>query len=570
MPQEARRERTVQFRDFAKGMNQTSARTALRDDELFFLENVQPIGAGQLLVVPPPAPSIATLAGIATLWGITIKLAGVETARLVTVNNDGSMTAVNPLNGATTPIATAGTVTTKARLTMWQDTPLLIGDLTNGYFSWDGATLNKYPLALTGNTTNGSAVITSVAPNTTGLIAAMHLLSANFPAGTTIKSVDSGTQLTASANATATTTGVAITIGAGAPTSVADIATFEGRAFLVSASRAITLTAPASFTDFQTADGALTTTITDSVFAGQITRLLSALEVLWTIGPAAVNAISNVQLGTGNVTTLSNTNIVANVGTLLPSSVSSFFRTFLMLAPYGVYAIVGATPQKLSEQLDGLFPNLSFGSDQPSGIVSINRVFVWCVLVTFTDPATNVGRPVLLCFSRNAWFIGSQGSGLTWIASLVNLTTGVPELWGTDGTNIFKCFAGTTPGAYTIKTKLYDFGAFTQKKQLLRIAIDIQNPGATVNLTATATNEFGLTNTIPLNPIVSVLMFVGTASITFIGGGSVAIVWTIASVSVEGFANIAGDYIGLTLSGASLPFTISGIAMNIEWLGEWT
>src|SRR5436309_1253176 len=317
-------------------MNQTSARTALRDDELFFLENVQPIGAGQLLVVPPPAPSIATLAGIATLWGITIKLAGVETARLVTVNNDGSMTAVNPLNGATTPIATAGTLTTKARLTMWQDTPLLIGDLTNGYFSWDGATLNKYPLALTGNTTNGSAVITSVAPNTTGLIAAMHLLSANFPAGTTIKSVDSGTQLTASANATATTTGVAITIGAGAPTSVSDIATFEGRAFLVSASRAITLTALASFTDFQTADGALTTTITDSVFAGQITLLLSALEVLWTIGPAAVNAISNVQLGTGNVTTLSNTNIVANVGTLLPSSVSSFFRTFQMLAPYGV------------------------------------------------------------------------------------------------------------------------------------------------------------------------------------------------------------------------------------------
>src|SRR5437660_12652875 len=99
MPATTTKERTVQFRNFEKGMNQTSARTALRDDELFFLENVQPIGAGQLLVVPPPAPAIATLAGIATLWGITIKLAGVETARLVTVNSDGSMTAVSPLNG---------------------------------------------------------------------------------------------------------------------------------------------------------------------------------------------------------------------------------------------------------------------------------------------------------------------------------------------------------------------------------------------------------------------------------------------------------------------------------------
>src|SRR5437867_11814337 len=100
-------------------MNQTSARTALRDDELFFLEQTQPIGPGQLQILPPPAPAISTLAGIATLWGITIKLAGVETARLVTVNNDGSMTAVNPLNGSTTPIATAWNATSKAQQTMW-------------------------------------------------------------------------------------------------------------------------------------------------------------------------------------------------------------------------------------------------------------------------------------------------------------------------------------------------------------------------------------------------------------------------------------------------------------------
>src|SRR6266511_2428469 len=175
MPQERRPEETKQYRDFGRGINQTSARTAIRDDELFWLENVQPIGNGNLQILPPPAASIATIAaGVATLWGFTIKLAGVQTSRLFTVNNDGSMSQINPSTGAVVTVAPAATVTTKARLSMWQDTPLLISD-TNGYFSWDGITLLKYPVALTGNTINLSPTITAIAPNTTGLTVGMHL-----------------------------------------------------------------------------------------------------------------------------------------------------------------------------------------------------------------------------------------------------------------------------------------------------------------------------------------------------------------------------------------------------------
>jgi hypothetical protein len=497
--------KTLHYRNFSEGINQTASRPALKDTELWYAENVQPIGSGQLKVLPPPAPPIATIAaGIATMWGETIKISGVETSRLITVNNDGSMNSVDPTNGNVTNIASIATpnpVSTKARMAMWQDNPLLIGDPTHGLYSWDGTTLTSIPSP--------------------------------------------------------------------APANIFDVAVFQGRACLISGTRAITLSAPAVYSDYATVDGAFTYTITDSVFTGSIKRLLSALEVLWTIGPSAVNAISNVQITAGNVTSISNTNIVANVGTNLPSSVTSFFRTFLFLTPYGVYAIVGATPQKLSDSLDGLFPNLTFGSDQPAGVVSLSRIFVWTVLVNYTDPLTNVMRPVLLCLSRNAWFIASQGN-LTWITSLVNLTTGEPELWGTDGTNIYKCFAGTVPGYFRFDTKFFDFGAFTQRKQMLRLAVETQSPKGNINMTATVTNEESVSTTVSLQAGSLVLVFVGTAAIQFTGSGGNPIYWDITSFSFVGPVNMAGDYLGITISGTSLPFTVSGLGMEIGQLGEWT
>lgn len=62
---------------------------------------------------------------------------------------------------------------------------------------------------LTGNTTSGSAVVTALS-STASMRVGMPTRSANFPAGTVIKTVDSGTQVTMSKPSSATTTGVNI------------------------------------------------------------------------------------------------------------------------------------------------------------------------------------------------------------------------------------------------------------------------------------------------------------------------------------------------------------------------
>ena len=155
---------------------------------------------------------------------------------------------------------------------------------------------------------------------------------------------------------------------------------------------------------------------------------------------------------------------------------ASFFRTFLFLAPYGVYAIVGATPQKLSDDLDGLFPLLHEDPTHvnPAATFSLNDVFMWAVYVHYHDPLQG-HRPILLCFARNAWFVASQGNDLTYIASLVDPETGDPQLWGTNGSGVFRCFAGTGPNVYQWQTKLWDFGAFTTRKQALRLGFEFSN-----------------------------------------------------------------------------------------------
>lgn len=64
--------------------------------------------------------------------------------------------------------------------------------------------------ALTGNTTNTSAVVTNIVPNTTGLVAGWSFSGLGIPASSYILSVDGATQVTMTANATATAAGVAI------------------------------------------------------------------------------------------------------------------------------------------------------------------------------------------------------------------------------------------------------------------------------------------------------------------------------------------------------------------------
>lgn len=557
--------RTIGWREFA-GVNLTSVRTAIEDREWAWMENAIPIGGGNVKLVPGPAPLAtsgdALPATLARSYGFV--LAGDPV--LIVIGADGSLTEVNVATGVVDTMAAAATVTTAARMTIWEDTRLLIIDST-GYFFWDGTTFVTAGATKTGNTTNTSPVITNIG-STAGLFADMPVSGSGIPAGALILSVDSGTQITLTVNATATASGVTLTFGTAKTGSA--IAVFEGRVWIKTARRTIEYSAPATFADFNLTHGAGSEVLTDPVFIGSITNLLTALQQLWIVGEGAVNAISNVQTtGSPLTTTFNNTNIVSAVGSNFPSSVSSFFRTVVFLTQYGIYAIVGATPQKLSDKLDGLFPALDLDADCPHAIGTVHNVFIWAVLVPYVPPpGTGVGaaRALLLCFAQGKWFFMSE-TALTWITSVV--VDGQPTLWGTDGDALFQLAADPTePVDYVIKGKLFDFGDATQQKLLNRIGMEFLSDNA-VSPTLTVENEY----TEQMVELVG-----GGNALTFMGQNLVPLTFTNNLMFVSGGLQLIrqgrdiglrGNYLGMTLTGTEPVWTLSGLAMEIRAGGKW-
>jgi hypothetical protein len=354
-----------------------------------------------------------------------------------------------------------------------------------------------------------------------------------------------------------------------------DIAVFEGRAWLVTAPRTITFTSPNTNNDFNAANGSGSVTISDSAFTGSIVRLLSALEQLWIVGNSAVNAITNVSTtGSPLTTTFSLTNIVSNVGSPYPSSVNAFFRTFIFLNHYGVYAIVGATPQKLSDKLDGLFNVLSLaGADNPSATFALYDIFHWACLVTLVDPFSRGTFPVLMMFSQGKWFLARQGDSLKWIAGVPS-TTGDPQVWGTDGTNIYRLFAGAAidPVPYLIKSKMFDFGEWTQVKHWDYFGLEFTSQNTVVNPTVVIENEQQQLVSPTLVSPTNVLQFIGAGGVplNFVGVGT--IVWVGSGIQLlMNAANIGiwGHYFGFTMSGTEAPWTWSSYAFGTIEAGRW-
>src|SRR5262245_61665766 len=75
------------FRDFA-GINTQAARQAIQPNQFSWLENIMPIGPGNLLVVPAPSDARASLAGLSIYYRHEYNIS--NTAYLFLACTDGS------------------------------------------------------------------------------------------------------------------------------------------------------------------------------------------------------------------------------------------------------------------------------------------------------------------------------------------------------------------------------------------------------------------------------------------------------------------------------------------------
>ena len=265
------------------------------------------------------------------------------------------------------------------------------------------------------------------------------------------------------------------------------IAVYAGRVW-ISIRRTITFTAPNSTTDFNVANAAGSFVMTDSSFIGFINKLWSTLDNLWIFGDSSINTISNVVVDTGNITTFSNVNLSTSIGTIFPRSVLTYLRQVFFATSFGVYAQVGATPKRLSSDIDGTIALIDFDRAVIGALGIHNEIMVFLLFCFYNDPRLCVTRPIMLTWFDDKWYISEQGDDLTLIAYVED--NGRYRVFGTDGNLFYELFV--TPGIpHRLESPLLDLDDAVVNKEFSRLQASIAIGRIVLNVEVTPETETG-------------------------------------------------------------------------------
>jgi len=288
-----------------------------------------------------------------------------------------------------------------------------------------------------------------------------------------------------------------------------------------------------------------------------------------------VTVTAPVYSGTGSVlspsvTTFSDVNLVTDMGTDMPDSVVPYHRTLVFATDYGVYGLTGATPQKLSDHLDGVYQN--FNNEviaSSAGIVSIFDILCVAFLFQYQDPLTGTTRSLMAIFFNKKWFFSSQVSGMTFIAPA--LYNDAPVLYGTDGSSLFRLFDNaTTAIAQTIKTKLWDMENPLVTKQAFKFGME------TVNSDGASTFNINIDTEIKSQAYSSA----ANNTVTWYNNAGQVAVWKnnssqIANWLASGYVfsrqdvSAVGNYLGATITSSSPKIVYSGVHLQYQPRTPW-
>jgi hypothetical protein len=340
------------------------------------------------------------------------------------------------------------------------------------------------------------------------------------------------------------------------------VASFSGRVWIAQG-RTVYYSAAGSYSDF-TSVSAGAVTLTDSTLHGNIQYLLSANNFLYIFGDDSINVFSDVRVTTSGQTLFTNTNVSASVGSKRPFAIFPYFRSVLFMNDYGVYALVGSTTSKLSDSLDGIFPNIDFNSPIYAGQVLINNILCAAFNFRYYDATfTNSYRYVQAVFFEKKWFITSQNDSLAYITSVP--VAGKITLYGTTNNQLIKLYSDTSGNAVTsrVQTALMPMGDPIRTKQALKFGIEATSSNSVI-MSATVDSERGSS---PAYALQSAVYWTNNnlQTISWINNSSAVILWL--STGYELFKSDAaqyGKYLGLTVTSNSAGFIYNGFEFEHE------
>jgi hypothetical protein len=341
---------------------------------------------------------------------------------------------------------------------------------------------------------------------------------------------------------------------------IVDVATFSGRVW-VAAGRTVYYSAAGSYSDF-TSVSAGSLVLTDSTLHGNIQSLMSANNFLYIYGDDSINVFSDLRVTSTGATLFTNTNVSASVGSKRPYAIFPYFRSVLFMNDYGMYALVGSTTSKISDQLDGIFPNIDFTLPVTAGQVLLNNILCAAFNFTYKDPSSGP-RQIQAVFFDKKWFLTSQGA-LDFVTSAP--VGGLITLYGTAGSALYKLYSDSSASINSkIQTALSPLKDPIRTKQALKFGVEATiNYGATFNITVDS--ETGS------SPVYSLAN--GTATwvnnlnnpVDWLNDSSSIIQWLQASgyFLYKSDAQQYGKYLGLTMTSSDPNFSVNTFEMEHE------
>ena len=338
-----------------------------------------------------------------------------------------------------------------------------------------------------------------------------------------------------------------------------DIASFQGRVWIAQG-RTVFYSAAGSYNDFVTVSAG-NLNLQDDTLHSKITALISANNFLYVFGDDSINVFSDVRVSTTGLTTFTNTNVSASVGSRRIDAIFPYFRSLLFMNDYGVYALVGATTTKLSDSLDGIFPLIDFTQPVSGGQVLLNNILCAAFSFTYNDPI-NGARQLQAVFFDKKWFLTSQGT-LTHITS-APLANGI-NMYGTGGTNLVKLYGDTTSNVSSmIQTALWPLTDIIRDKQALKLGVEATlTQGGILSLTVDSEYQSS-----PIYILTNYVVWTNylANTIPWQNNSSQIVNW-IKTGGYELFKSDAqqyGKYLGYTINSTSPGFTYNTFEMEYE------
>lgn len=572
----------IELDDFG-GINTKSPRTAIQDNQFSWLENLFPVGTGNLRAIFGKGANIYTASGATIVYKCFYNIGSVAYCALFLSN--GTAYQVRLSNNAVTTIsASAGTFYSGSQLphaVQYSNKYLIIVSnvSSSAYWIWDGSVL--FPSGGAGPevtiTAGGTGYSASFAVTFTGGGGSGAAATATAVAGvvTSVTITNPGTGYTSAPTPVFTAGG-----GSGAtgtvtfmPSGVSGTAveTYKTRVWIVNGTNLI-FSAPSSTTLFAASSGGGITPAQDSFLRQRYTGLKQTGDFLYVFGDSSVISISNPQTsGSPPTTTFNTTTVDSQVGTPYRDSIIGIGRGIIFVNSSGVYSVYGGEAVKLSDDLDGLFasanlPTTGSGVVPVSGVATIFGIRTFMFLIQANDPFTNTLRNVLCMWDplSKKWFIGSQESNITFIAP--QILDSVMSVYATDGVNLFKCFSQASSSLVKKgKTKLWSGKSHLIDKQGLAVYGEgITNTSSPYSVSYTIDTEASSSQPFNLGGS-GVLTFINNSGgvLNFTNNTSGVLVFTSQGISITGSdqGGFYGKYLGFSFTSQSENYTITSMSI---------